>query len=160
VGACPSCRGFGRTIGIDWSKVIPDETRSIRSGAVRPWSGSSTSYERRLLKKHCAEHGIDMEVPWSQLTEQQRRLIIEGEGTWKGGKYPGLRAWFGWLETRTYKMHVRVLLARYRSYDVCAACDGKRLSPQSLLYRVAGIDLGSWHRLELRDARARLTSLD
>src|SRR6185437_9523247 len=74
-------------------------------------------------------------------------------------KYPGVRAWFKWLEGRTYKMHVRVLLARYRSYDLCKACGGKRLSPASLLYHIGGLDLAAWHGLELSDARARLDAL-
>src|SRR5262249_9992186 len=93
------------------------------------------------------------------LTDREKDLVLSGEGTWKGGRYPGVRAWFEWLEGRTYKMHVRVLLARYRAYEGCAACHGKRLSPRSLQYRVAGIDLGAWHELELRDARARLAAL-
>jgi excinuclease ABC subunit A len=158
-GACPECRGFGRTIGVDWSKVIPDEGRSIKGGAIRPWSGKSTTWERSSLLKFCARKEIPIDKPWRSLTEAQRKAVIEGEGSWHGGKYPGVRAWFEWLGTRTYKMHVRVLLARYRSYDVCQACEGKRLSPASLRYRVDGLDLAAWHALELREARARLDAL-
>jgi excinuclease ABC subunit A len=159
VGACPTCRGFGRTIGIDWAKVVPDEAQTLAGGAIRPWSGASTSWERGVLKKFCDRRKIPMDAPWKDLTEAQRAAVFDGEGTWRGGKYPGVKAWFSWLETRTYKMHVRVLLSRYRSYDACAACDGKRLSPESLLYRVDGLDLAAWHGLELRDARARLAAL-
>ena len=155
-GACPECRGFGRTLGIDYDKVIPDPAKSLHAGAIRPWSGKSTSWERKVLQKFCAKSGIPMDRPWRDLTDAQRALVLDGEGTWTGGRYPGVKAWFRWLETRTYKMHVRVLLARYRAYDVCAACDGKRLSPESLLHRVGGLDLAAWHGLELREARARL----
>lgn len=158
-GACPSCRGFGRTIGIAWDKVVPDDRKTIEGGAIRPWTGSSTQWERRVLRKFCDREGIPVTVPWAQLSEAQRAMVFDGEGSFHGGKYPGLRAWFRWLETRTYKMHVRVLLARYRSYDLCEACDGKRLSPESLRYRVGDLDLASWHALELRDARARLAAL-
>jgi excinuclease ABC subunit A len=158
-GACPECRGFGRTIGIDWSKVVPDEGRSIKGGAVRAWSGKSTTWERKTLLKFCEKRDIPTTKPWRDLTPEQRDMVFAGEGTWSGGKYPGVRKWFAWLEGRTYKMHVRVLLARYRSYDVCQACGGKRLSPASLLYRTGGLDLAEWHGLELAEARARLDAL-
>ncbi len=94
--------------------------------------------------------------PGATSAPEQREAVFEGEGTWTGGKYPGVRAWFKYLETRTYKMHVRVLLARYRAYDPCQACGGKRLAPASLLYHVDGLDLAAWHGLELASARARL----
>ncbi len=160
MGACPSCRGFGRTIGVDYDKVIPDHRKSLAQKAIRAWSGKSSEYERRVLKKYCAKHAIPFDKPFGELERAQQRMVIEGDGDWKAGNYPGIRAWFTWLETRTYKMHVRVLLSRYRKYDLCKACDGKRLSPASLLYRVAGLDLGAWHGLELGDARARLASLE
>ncbi|NUP13514.1 MAG: excinuclease ABC subunit UvrA [Polyangiaceae bacterium] len=155
VGACATCRGFGRTMGIDWGKVVPNENLTLSSHAIRAWSGKSAQYERKVLKKFCEANGIPMDRPWRELTKRQRDMVIEGQGTWTGGKYPGVRAWFEWLETRTYKMHVRVLLSRYRSYDLCRDCDGKRLSKASLAYRIAGLDLGSWHGLEIREA-ARL----
>jgi excinuclease ABC subunit A len=158
-GACPECRGFGRTLAIDWNKVVPDEGKSLKGGAVRPWSGKSTKWERGVLMKFCEARGIPTGAPWRSLTAEQREAVFAGEGSWKGNRYPGVRAWFKWLETRTYKMHVRVLLARYRAYDPCAACGGKRLSPASLLYRIGGLDLAAWHGLELADARARLASL-
>lgn len=158
-GACTACRGFGRTIGIAWDKVVPDDTKTIEGGAIRPWTGSSTQWERKVLRKFCERKSIPVDAPWSELTEAQRNMVFDGEGSFHGGKYPGLRAWFKWLETRTYKMHVRVLLARYRSYDLCEACQGKRLSPESLRYRVGDLDLASWHGLELREARRRLNEL-
>ncbi|AKT41906.1 excinuclease ABC subunit UvrA [Chondromyces crocatus] len=158
-GACPACRGFGRTIGIDWNKVFPEPHRALDDGAIRPWSGKSTTWERRVLKRFCEREGIPFDRPWSELSEAQQNRVLDGEGSWSGGKFPGVRAWFKWLETRTYKMHVRVLLARYRAYDPCDSCGGKRLSPESLLYQVGGLDLAAWHGLELRDARTRLDAL-
>jgi excinuclease ABC subunit A len=159
LGACGACRGFGRTIGVDWGKVIPDPTLSLKRGAIRAWSGASTAWERGVLAKFCARNDIPFDKPWGELTDAQRDLVRKGEGSFHGGKFPGLEGWFAWMETRTYKMHVRVFLSRYRSYDECAACHGKRLSPTSLQYRVDGIDLAEWHALELRDARARLDAL-
>src|SRR5438105_12688755 len=95
-----------------------------------------------------------MDVAWGQLSEEQRRLVIEGEGTWHGGKYPGVHAWFQWLETKTYKMHVRVLLSRYREYALCVGCKGSRLNATALTYRVGGKNLAEWHALSVSDAKA------
>lgn len=156
LGACDSCRGFGRVIAVDWDKVIPDPRKSLHERAIRPWSGASSTWERGVLEKFCKRQRIPLDVPWEKLSEQHRALIIDGEGSWRGGKYPGVRAWFEWLETRTYKMHVRVLLSRYREYAVCEACRGFRLNPTALAYRVAGLDLGSWHALPVGEALARL----
>ncbi len=159
VGACPACKGFGRTIGVDWSKVIPNENLSLNAKAIKPWNGKTSQHERRVLKKFCQARDIPMDRPWRELTDAQRREVIEGQGSWSGGKYPGVRAWFEWLETRTYKMHVRVLLSRYRAYDPCKECQGKRLSKASLAYRVDGLDLGAWHALEVREAKLRTSGL-
>ena len=134
VGACPTCRGFGRVIGLDLDLVIPDPSKSLREGAVRPWSTPSTDGERKDLAKVCREHGIDMDAAWRDLPEEARALVIEG----KGRKWYGVRGWFQWLETKAYKMHVRVLLSRYRSYDRCRDCGGGRLRPEALLVRVGG----------------------
>jgi excinuclease ABC subunit A len=155
-GACEPCRGFGRVIAIDWDKVIPDPRKTLGAGALRPWSGPSTTWERGVLEKFCRKAKISLEIPWEKLQNAQREMVLAGEGTWHGGKYPGVRAWFEWLETRTYKMHVRVLLSRYRQYAVCASCRGSRLNATALAYRVAGLDLGGWHALTVGEALERL----
>jgi excinuclease ABC subunit A len=155
-GACDACRGFGRVIAVDWDKVIPDPRRPLRAGAIKPWSGPSTTWERGILEKFCKKSKIPLDVPWEKLTQAHRAAVIEGEGSWHGGKYPGVKAWFDWLETRTYKMHVRVLLSRYREYAVCKECRGSRLNATALAYRVAGLDLGAWHALTVSEALARV----
>ena len=159
VGACEECRGFGRVIGIDFQKVFPDPKKTLAKGAIRPWSGKSSTWERRTLRKFCTLHGIDMTVPWGELSEAQRQAVIHGDGTWRGGKYPGVLRWFKYLESKAYKMHVRVLLSRYRAYDECPACQGKRLNAKALSYCIGNLDLADWHALELHDARTRLESL-
>ncbi len=114
-GACDSCRGFGRIIAVDWDKVIPDPSKTLGRGAIKPWNGPSTEWERGVLEKFCKARKIPMDVPWEKMKASQREAVIEGEGDLaSGGKYPGVKAWFAWLETRVYKMHVRVLLSRYR----------------------------------------------
>ncbi len=156
LGACPACRGFGRTLGVDLEKVIPDDSRSLAKGAVRPWRGASTKWERAELSKLCRRHGIPLDQPWRTLAAAHKKIVLEGDGGWTKGFFPGVLGWFKWLETKTYKMHVRVLLARYRSYDQCHACQGKRLNPTALGYRVAGVSLADFHGLEIREAKRQV----
>ena len=160
LGACSACRGFGRTIEIDWDKVIPDKTRSIKKGAIKAWTGSSSEWERESLLRFAKKRGIRLDVPWQDLTDEERAGVLDGEGDWEGGKFPGVRAWFKWLETRTYKMHVRVFLARYRDYVPCATCGGARLGPSSLSYRVGEMNLAAWHASTVSHARAALAALE
>ncbi|HRG98297.1 MAG TPA: excinuclease ABC subunit UvrA, partial [Polyangiaceae bacterium] len=156
LGACAACRGFGRTIEVDWDKVFPDPSRSIAKGAVKAWSGKSADWERKEMLAFCKRRGIPVDAPWGTLTDAQRALIVEGEGHWDDGKFPGVRRWFTWLETRTYKMHVRVFLARYREYVACRECEGSRLNATARAYRVAGLSIGELHRLTVAELRAAL----
>jgi len=157
LGACAQCHGFGRTIEVDWNKVIPDPSKTLAKGAIKAWTGKASTWERELLKGFARQHRIPLDVPWSHLSEAQRSLILDGEGTWSEGKFPGVRAWFKWLEGRTYKMHVRVFLSRYRDYVTCSSCSGARLNETARNYRVGDLDLGAWHRLTVGDAREQLT---
>lgn len=159
LGACSTCRGFGRVLGFDWQKIIPDETRTLAEGAIRPWRGNSTKWERAELAKLCARHSIPMDRPFQDLSVRHKKWIVEGDGSWDDGKFPGVHGWFRWLETRTYKMHVRVLLSRYRSYDPCPSCGGKRLNELALNYRVAERSIAEWHELEIRGAIETLRAL-
>jgi excinuclease ABC subunit A len=153
LGACAECRGFGRTLGIDVPKVIPDHALTLAGGAIRPWRGRSTRWERGELAKMCKRHGIPLDKPWGKLTAAQRETVLNGDGSWDQGFFPGVLGWFKWLETKAYKLHVRVLLSRYRSYDECRACAGKRLNATALAYRVGGKSLADWNRLEIQHAR-------
>ena len=136
VGACDTCRGFGRTIGIDYGLVIPDETRSLRNGAVKPWQTKSYVECQQDMEKFAKKRGIPLDVPWRELKSEHRRWVVEGEGDWSKAVWYGARRFFAWLEGRSYKMHVRVLLSRYRAYTPCEACGGARLKTQGLLWRV------------------------
>jgi excinuclease ABC subunit A len=160
LGACQRCRGFGRIIGIDLGKVIPDPSKTLGQRAVRPWSGPSTAWERRELGKLCARHGIPLDVSWKELSEKQRAVVLQGDGDWEVGLFPGVLGWFRWLETRTYKMHVRVLLSRYRSYDPCPECNGERLNPVALSYHLLGESIGQWHHLEIDELLEKLSKLE
>ncbi|HEY8430359.1 MAG TPA: excinuclease ABC subunit UvrA, partial [Sandaracinaceae bacterium] len=156
VGACPTCRGFGRTIGVDWDRVIPDRSKSLAQGAIRPWTGKTTEWERRYLERECARAGVPYDAPVSSFTSAEWTWLIEGDSDdWQRG-WAGLRGWFAWLESRAYKMHVRVLLSRYRSYDLCTACGGARLKPESLDWRIGELSIADFFRLPARDALAFL----
>ena len=124
-------------IAVDWDKVIPNHSLSLAQGAIRPWSGKTSEWERNMLHRYAKAMGIPLDQPWSSLRPDQREMVLEGEGDYHGGRsYPGVRAWFRWMESRTYKMHVRVLLSRYRAYSLCEKCQGARLNEQALAYRV------------------------
>ncbi len=148
VGACETCRGFGRVIGIDYNLVIPDDTLSLAGGAIKPWETDSYSECREDLFRFAEQRGVPTDVAWRNLSEEDRRWVIAGEGDWNEGVWYGAERFFQWLESRSYKMHIRVLLSRYRSYRVCSACRGARLKPESLLWK-----------LELEDHRYGLDEL-
>ncbi len=159
VGACELCRGFGRIMGVDLDRVVPDPFKTLKGGAIRPWTGKSTTHERKQLRLLCARQGIALDVPFRELTDEQVRLILEGDGHWSPRAYGGLLGWFRWLNTKSYKMHVRVLLARYRSYDPCPKCAGARLKPSSLHYRVGGLSIVDWYQLGVEPLGKRVAAL-
>ncbi|MCZ2415463.1 MAG: excinuclease ABC subunit A, partial [Burkholderiales bacterium] len=139
LGACQTCRGFGRVIGIDLGLVIPDEARTLAEGAVKPWQTESFRECQRDLAKYAAKAGVPMDLPWRALSDAQRRWVIEGGDDWTGKwetQWYGIRHFFAWLESKAYRMHIRVLLSKYRSYTPCPACRGARLKPDALLWRV------------------------
>ena len=155
IGACDTCRGFGRVIDLDLDLVIPDVSRALADGAVKPWTTPSTSEERRDLFAFCRRRKIPCDVPMAALTPEQRRLIEDGDD-----KFYGIRGWFRWLERKTYKMHVRVFLSRYRSYRTCEACDGTRLKPEALDFRIGGKSIAEVNRMSVGDAAAFFAALD
>ncbi|MFQ3621095.1 MAG: hypothetical protein SNJ78_09130, partial [Spirochaetales bacterium] len=136
LGACPRCRGFGRIIDVDIERVIPDETLSLQQGAIKPWQTSSYSECQEDLESFARKRGFPLNIPWRELTEEQKQWVIEGEGRWEEGKWYGIRRFFQWLETRAYKMHIRVLLSKYRDYIMCPECKGARLQQEALLWRL------------------------
>src|SRR6202789_3654298 len=136
IGACDTCRGFGRSIGVDYGLVIPDTALSLREGAVKPWQTESYKECQTDLMRFARKRGIPTDTPWRDLSEAQRAWVIEGEGEWTKKVWYGVRRFFAWLETKAYKMHIRVLLSRSRSYTECGAWGGGRLKPQALVWRV------------------------
>ena len=150
VGACETCRGFGRVIDIDLSLIIPDRSLSLAQGAIKPWGGREAGrMEYADLAAFCRKNGISLDLPFEQLAPAQQQAVIDGDD----GFY-GVRGFFDWLETRTYKMQVRVFLSRYRSYDRCPACGGTRFQPAALDYRLAGRTIAGIYALNVARALA------
>jgi excinuclease ABC subunit A len=135
-GACDDCRGFGRVIGIDFDLVVPDATRTLAEGAVKIFQSKSYIECQDHMMQFAEVRGIPVDVPWHELSDDDRTWVLEGEGEWTDHIWYGVRRFFAWLEGRAYKMHIRVLLSRYRSYSKCGACEGARLKPEPLLWRV------------------------
>jgi excinuclease ABC subunit A len=142
LGACPECRGFGRTIAIDLNRALPDRGLSIAEGVVRVFRGEEMGESQRDLLRACAREEIDVNVPFEELPKSDQTFVIEGEK--RSGDYEpdddsrwyGVRGFFKWLESKTYKMHVRVLLSRYRAYTTCPSCSGGRFQPEALNYKI------------------------
>ncbi|TSA11870.1 MAG: excinuclease ABC subunit A [Betaproteobacteria bacterium] len=142
IGACDTCRGFGRVIGIDFGLIVPDEGKTLREGAVRPWQTASFKECQDDLVKYANKRGIPLDTQFRSLTQAQRKWVLEGEPEWVSwrkswpGTWYGARKFFDWLESKAYKMHIRVLLSKYRAYTPCPACEGARLKRDALLWRL------------------------
>ena len=144
LGACPECRGFGRTIAIDLNKAIPDRSLSIKEGVVRVFRGVEFGESQKDLLRACAREEIDINIPFEELPKADQAFVINGEkrsgeytdDDYENDRWYGVRGFFRWLESKTYKMHVRVLLSRYRAYTTCPRCNGGRFQPEALNFRI------------------------
>lgn len=159
IGACEECRGFGRIIGVDFSLVIPDESRSLKDGAIRIFQSPSYLECQQDLEKYARRRKVPLDRPWRELTREQQTWVIEGEGSWDDGVWYGVSRFFRWLESRAYKMHIRVLLSKYRAYTECHSCKGARLKPDALWWHLQS-DPGNRARQSLNIHDVMLLPLD
>jgi excinuclease ABC subunit A len=139
VGACEACRGFGRVIGVDYGLVIPNEKLTLRAGAVKPMQTPAWQECQDDLMRHAEAAGIPRDTPWNKLTPEHQHWVVNGSPSWNGKwnqHWFGIKRFFEYLETKSYKMHIRVLLSKYRSYTPCGTCAGARLKTESLLWRI------------------------
>ena len=144
LGACETCRGFGRIIDFDIDLVIPDKTKPLREGAIKPWKPEPGRIEFDDLMDFCRSRKIPTAIPFEDLKEKDQQDIINGTS-----EYYGVRGFFEWLETKKYKMHVRVFLSRYRSYLECPACQGTRFKKEVLNWKVEGKSIGEIYRMSV-----------
>ena len=139
VGACEACRGFGRVIGVDWGLVIPNDKLTLRAGAIKTIQTPAWKEAQDDLLRHAEREGIPRDTPWNQLSPAHQAWVIGGSPEWKGQwnlQWYGIQRFFDYLESKAYKMHIRVLLSKYRSYTECPSCAGARLKTDSLLWRI------------------------
>jgi excinuclease ABC subunit A len=164
LGACDTCQGFGRVIGIDLEKVIPDGKKSLREGAVAMFQTPSNKECQDDLEKLAKKHRVRLDVPWRELEERERAWVLDGDrgykaGGWRHGQWYGVRGLWKYLESKKYKMHVRVMLARYRGYDPCTSCGGARLRKEALAVRLGGKNIAEVEALPVENALEFLSSL-
>ena len=157
LGACATCQGFGRVPAFRWDKVVPDPSKSIRDGAIVPWTTPAYAHEWQELMDLAEDQDLPVDVPFSTLEPRHLALIYDGV---RSKKFGGLKGFFRWLERKRYKIGVAALLARYRAYETCRDCDGKRLNPDALAVRVAGRNLGEIGRETVAAARRFFADLD
>ncbi|MDZ7292672.1 MAG: excinuclease ABC subunit UvrA [candidate division KSB1 bacterium] len=132
-GACPTCRGFGDVIEIDLDLVVPDKSKSLREGAIVPWTMPSYSEMNDWMLQVARRYRISTTKPFRELDERELKIILDGEPE---GEFPGIRGFFQWLESKRYKIGIRVFLSRYRGYVRCPDCNGSRLRKEALHVRI------------------------
>jgi len=147
-GACAVCHGFGNIIELDMALVVPDPSKSIQQNAIEPWSKPHYRAQLAELKRAAKAGGPRLDVPWSELTDDEKRFVIEGDG----GGYEGVKGFFRWLERKKYKVHVRVFLSRYRGYLTCPECQGARLRREARDVKVGGQTIDQVCALTVREA--------
>lgn len=156
LGACSKCEGFGDQVDLDMRLIVPDESLSLREGAIAPWNSPAYQHELEELLSLAADYGISVTKPYKELSAKHKKLIFDGVPERNFG---GLRGFFAWLERKKYKMHIRVLLSRYRSYSTCSECQGKRLNPTALSYRLLDMNFAEFCALEVRQSLKRLQDM-
>ena len=161
-GACPTCHGFGNIIELDMDLVVPDASKSISQGAIEPWSKPHYRAQLAELKRAARKGKVRLDVPWAELTADEKRFVIDGSdnaSTGSGESYEGIRGFFRWLERKKYKVHVRVFLSRYRGYLTCPDCNGARLRREARDVQVAGRTIDRVSALTVREAQDFFGSL-
>ena len=154
-GACPRCQGFGNTIDFDEELVIPDKTRSLEDGAIEPWTKPRYRVFFTEFRKEARERGVRMDVPYYKLTAEEKEFVWDGRVEGKRGRRAlvGINGFFAYLETKKYKLHVRVFLSRFRGYALCPECQGGRLRREAFAVKVGGEDIRGVCRMSIQRLR-------
>ena len=147
LGACPACKGFGNILRYDEDLIVPDQTKSLAGGAIEPWTKPSAAWWQKEMLLAFKRRGLDIAKPYNKLTPIERNLLWEGDG-----KLEGIKSFFEYLEGKRYKLHVRVMLSRYRSPVTCEACNGARLRQEALAVRTGGRTIAEVADMTITDA--------
>ena len=153
-GACPRCQGFGNTVDYDLNLVIPDKGLSLNEGAIDPWNRPKYRSWFAELKKQASSLGIPMDVPWREMREAARELVLRGKGNLEG-----VHGFFAQMERKKYKLHVRVMLSKYRGYAECPECRGQRLRAEARAVRINGLNICQAAALTIAKAKDFFASL-
>ena len=153
-GACPRCQGFGNTVDYDLNLIVPDKSKSLAEGAIDPWNRPKARPFYTELKKKAAELGVALDVPWRDLSDEVREIVLHGKGD-----YEGVYGFFRFLERKKYKLHVRVMLSKYRGYAECPDCRGQRVRSEARVVRVAGKNICEAAALTIAQAKGFFGSL-
>jgi excinuclease ABC subunit A len=148
LGACEECQGYGRIIGVDIDRVIPNRSLSLNEQAIAPWNSPGYEDAYSDLKKSARKLKLRLDVPISELTAEEWDVLHNGRGDWYG-----IKGFFDWLESKKYKIHVRVKLAKYRSYTPCTQCQGSRLKPDASFVRFRERTIADLFAMSVREAR-------
>ncbi|HTY62983.1 MAG TPA: excinuclease ABC subunit UvrA [Acidobacteriota bacterium] len=154
-GACPECQGFGNTLTIDFDLIIPDKSKSLAEGAIHPWTRPRFRNLQNRMLQFANGEGIPVDLPWNELTEEDREKITNGRG-----RFPGILGFFDYLEHKKYKMYVRIFLSRYRGYAKCLACHGDRLRQEARDVRIGGKSITDVTRMTIAQAAAFFAALN
>ena len=155
IGACPECEGFGRTVELDLEKVIPNPNLSLRQGLVAPWRTPAYREMQQWMLKCARRAHMRTVVSFREMNDEERAWLLDGEPRLEGQKWderwPGVRGFFGWLERKRYKTHVRILLAKYRRFIPCPSCHGSKLKAEALNVVIDGQSIAQVMQLSVRD---------
>lgn len=138
IGACKKCQGFGRSVGIDMDLVVPDKDKTLKEGAIHPWTTPRFQEHLRDLARVAYDAGIPMNVPFRKLTDEQLNIVMNGYGK----EFDGINGFFKMVERKAYKIQYRVLLSKYRGYTTCPECGGSRLRKEALYVKIGGKHIG------------------
>jgi len=154
IGACPTCQGFGRIIGIDWQKVIPDPRKTLKEKPFSPWNTPAYEDLYEYLLEACRRHRIPTQKPFEELSPDQKEILLNGKG-----EFIGLKGFFDWMEGKRYKVHYRVFLSKYRAYTPCPICHNTRLKKEALNVLLAGKNIFEFCDLPIWDLQMRFKDL-
>jgi excinuclease ABC subunit A len=154
-GACPRCQGFGNTIDFDQALIIPDPSRSISQGVIDPWNRPKYRAWNTELRRAAIQNGVPITKPWFDLTEDEKSFVLDGRGT-----FPGVHGFFEQMERKKYKLHVRVMLSKYRGYALCPECKGQRLRAEARAVRIHGKNICEAAALTIRQANDFFAALE
>ncbi|MEK6760142.1 MAG: excinuclease ABC subunit UvrA [Deltaproteobacteria bacterium] len=155
VGACAECKGFGNLLRYDEDKVVPDKTISLRQGAIEPWTKPAYTWWYEEMSDHAIEAGIDLDKPFNALTAEERRLLYKGTSD-----FEGIEGFYKYLESKKYKLHIKVFSSRYKGQVRCLACDGTRLKKEALAVTLGGLNIAEASALSMDEALSFFSGLD